>query len=171
MTDPKYPSARLPCSWENPVAAAIRTALGVSEDEPVVVTTPQFERPAGWPAPESAPTSWLAWIALFECTPTQLKAMGCGNWDGGLFLFPAEWYDHIPEGLPVETVNGVIKQFQRGVSDNQRRCGCLPYGIRIGPSTDGCDDDCGSNQAIVTAALDAGNTTPKKMEVSHVKLG
>jgi hypothetical protein len=113
----------------------------------------------------------LAWIALFECTPTQLKAMGCGNWDGGLFLFPAEWYDHIPEGLPVETVNGVIKQFQRGVSDNQRRCGCLPYGIRIGPSTDGCDDDCGSNQAIVTAALDAGNTTPKKMEVSHVKLG
>lgn len=133
-------SKQLPPSWEHPVAAAIREAIGADETERVLVRTPQFTRTPNMPDPAAAPAGWAAFTKLYDLNVAQLKALGCGNWDGGLFLFPSEWYAHIPAGFPVEDINGNVEPFEPGKSDDDIRFGCLPYGVRIGPATDGCDE-------------------------------
>jgi hypothetical protein len=45
--------------------------------------------------------------------------------------FPAEWYDHIPEGFEIVTINGAMKPFERGVTDDDRRFGLLAFGIVV----------------------------------------
>ena len=99
----------------------------------IEIITPQFERPAGVPAPSVVPGDWAD---LANRSMLELVSMGCGNWDGGLALFPAEWYPHIPEGMALATINGGVETFAAGVSDDDTRYGCLPYGVRVGPPID-----------------------------------
>jgi hypothetical protein len=56
--------------------------------------------------------------------PTEMPAM-----DGIIMLFPGEWYASIPDGFEVITISGTREKFQPGVTDNDTRYGCLPYGI------------------------------------------
>lgn len=72
-------------------------------------------------------------------TGEQLKALGLGCWDGGLYLFPVEWYDHIPHGFPVENISGDVKRFIPGTTPRDPGFGMLAYGVRIGPALD--DDE------------------------------
>lgn len=63
-----------------------------------------------------------------------LKAIGCQKWsepENGkvLWLFPAEWYDHIPDGTQVVDINGATETFKHGETDNDRRFGALAYGF------------------------------------------
>lgn len=48
---------------------------------------------------------------------------------GMLWLFPFEWYDHIPDGYMVTTISEHVEPFKRGETDNDKRFGCLAYGI------------------------------------------
>lgn len=48
-----------------------------------------------------------------------------------LWLFPAEWYDSIPNGFPVTDINGCIELFERGKTDDDRRLGLLAFGILL----------------------------------------
>ncbi|MVT07659.1 hypothetical protein [Chitinophaga tropicalis] len=51
--------------------------------------------------------------------------------DKHLYLFPEEWYDIIPAGYPLIDISGVKLIFERGVTDNSVRAGCLSYGVAI----------------------------------------
>lgn len=88
------------------------------------------------PTPADPPVSWLAFMKLFDLDDKQLRELGLGCWDGGLYLFPVEWYDSIPNGFPVETIRGNIEKFRRGKTSADRGFGCLAYGVRIGPPED-----------------------------------
>ncbi len=46
-----------------------------------------------------------------------------------LWLFPAEWYEHIPKGLKIVDINGVVENFEPNKTDDDRRFGCLAYGF------------------------------------------
>lgn len=49
--------------------------------------------------------------------------------DFDIILFPGEWYNSIPDGFVVVGLFGEKYPFQKGVSDDDIRSGCLPYGI------------------------------------------
>ncbi len=46
------------------------------------------------------------------------------------YLFPAEWYNCIPNGFEVLDIFGMTEKFKKGSSDDDRRFGCLCYGIK-----------------------------------------
>ena len=50
--------------------------------------------------------------------------------DEDIILFPHEWYNVIPDGFIVTGLYGESYPFKRGKSDDDKRFGCLPYGIR-----------------------------------------
>ena len=50
--------------------------------------------------------------------------------DEEIYLIPGEWYNSIPEGFQITTISGRIETFQKGITDNDTRFGCLAYGIR-----------------------------------------
>lgn len=50
--------------------------------------------------------------------------------DEMVMLFPHEWYDLIPDGFMVTGLFGETYPFKKGESDDDRRFGCLSYGIR-----------------------------------------
>lgn len=113
-------------------AERLREALGVQPGEVVQISTPQFDRTDG--ITPSIPLMDFAKLpGLSEVT---LKQIGCQQWDEPdgdghvLWLFPAEWYDHIPDGTLVVTINGETEAFKHGKTDDDRRFGALAYGFR-----------------------------------------
>lgn len=119
---------------ESELASAIRRALGVGPDDEITVMLPVFDRPEGAPTPAKPPISHREWDALRTLTVAQLKEMGCGSWDGRLMLFPHEWFHKIPNGLVVEDISGELIVWDRFSADDDKRFGCLAYGI---PAIDG----------------------------------
>lgn len=130
---------RLPRAAQNPVAGAIRRAIGAGPNDLVVVQSRPRDRAPGEPIAKPPPIGSAGFERLRSKTPAELRELGCGCWDGGLFLFPREWYTAIPAGFQVETINGRIEKFEPGVTSNDVGFGCLAYGVRIGPPLD--DDD------------------------------
>lgn len=105
----------------------------------ITIITPQFERPAGEPPPPSLPASWeefntLDMMALREMglqqwnDPATDKDFGWSHPGKVLFLFPAEWYPFIPDGMEIVDINGRTEKFKRGKTDDDMRFGCLAYG-------------------------------------------
>lgn len=123
----------LPEFGENDLADKIRAAIGVGAFEEVRVLTPQFERLEGdepWWTPQSA-----ADLDSIQDAPTDLLfSLGCRVWDkeGGVvhWLYPGEWYDHIPDDYSVVTINDKSERFKQGVTDDDIRFGCLAYGFK-----------------------------------------
>ena len=107
-------------------------AIGVKPGDTVQIMTPQFDRTDGKavPSPVADPHFWRT---LHEWSIEDLKGIGLQIWEkdekGTLLLFPAEWYDYIPEGYTVTVINGKDEIFHKGVSDDDRRFGALAYGI------------------------------------------
>lgn len=110
------------------------------------IVTPQFERPANAPKPTNAPNDDAGrWERLAELGVDGLKAIGCGQWNspsdedaeagefggGTLMLFPHEWYEHIPDGLPVVDIFGREERFRLGKTDDDKRFGCLSFGVIV----------------------------------------
>lgn len=126
---------------KDPLAAAIRAGIGASPNEVVEITTPEFDRPPEWGRPGIPPTTPAQWKALRSMNEAALREMDLRPWCsrqesveewgryGVLFLFPAEWYDHIPEGFPITDIAGTDETFRRGVTDDDRRVGYLPFGV------------------------------------------
>lgn len=126
------PKSRLVRGSKNKPAKQIREAIGASNDEPVIVITPQFERTPDMPPAQPPPGSrndMGAWVNLRTMTRAELKALGCGNWDRRLMLFPGEWYAFIPNGFEIVNISGRSKPFVRGETSDDIRFGCLAYGV------------------------------------------
>lgn len=49
--------------------------------------------------------------------------------DREIWLLPAEWYNSIPEGYELFSLSGSSHLFKKGETDDDRRFGCLAYGI------------------------------------------
>lgn len=113
----------------------------------VVFYGPQFERPKLAPKPADPPANILEWQALSKASKLELSAMGLRQWNdqtkprkknepvefGGktLMLFPAEWFEHIPEGLPLVSIMEREFTFERAIADDDRREGMLAYGVLV----------------------------------------
>ena len=113
----------------------LEQALGFPLRDVGEVLTPQFARTDKVTVDLTLmPRTWQEWVGLCEKSPEQLKAAGCGVWNKNLagdthWLFPKEWYPHIPAGLPVLCIGGETKLFTPGVTDDDYRFGCLSYGF------------------------------------------
>jgi hypothetical protein len=122
--------------------AKLREAIGAGPDEQLEFVTPQFERPEGQPAPAPCPDR-ATFDRMSDMSPGELLKLGMRPWNDPseeddefngrvLWLLPGEWYDQLPEGYPFVGLCNEPSPFQRGVSDNDIRFGCLPYGV-LGP--------------------------------------
>lgn len=108
-------------------------AIDLQPGEKLEIMTPQFERTDG----VQVTTPDFISIADFEALPTKdattLKALGLGIWDkdanGTHWLYPAEWYSRIPDGLEILSINGEVEIFKRGETDDDRRFGMLAFGF------------------------------------------
>lgn len=114
-------------------AEQFREAVGLELGESLEIITPQFTRTDGIvPA-----LPQINFIDLHKLPPATLRAIGCSAWDEPdangkqLWLLPGEWYDHIPEGMPLVCIDGKTEPFERGKTDDDTRFGCLAYGITI----------------------------------------
>jgi hypothetical protein len=143
------------------LASAVRGAIGAPPGAAVVVTTPQFVRPRGDPAPAAPPSSREEWDRLADEPRQALKERGLRSWsqvvragtvrhperrlqqegrlwedvdENGthvLMLFPGEWYSAIPRGLEIVNIFGVPKVFVPGQTDDDIRIGCLSFGVVV----------------------------------------
>ncbi len=128
----------------------------------IEIIMPQFKRPDGESGPQPAPTTATGFDDLRKLTDAELRFRGLRAWGRpdpgeeadpirfarhqgqdradlsgrpGLWLFPGEWYDSIPEGYPIVGLCYDIEPFRKGKSNTGTRFGCLPYGILV-PVTD-----------------------------------
>lgn len=96
----------------------------------IEIITPQFERTDG--ITPALPDDFKSLHLLSKET---LKQIGCQKWDEPdkdgfvLWLFPADWYDYIPNGLEVIDINNNKETFKHGQTDNDRRFGALSFGF------------------------------------------
>lgn len=117
----------------NDLARKIREALGVEPYEEVSVTLPQFDRTDGINVVYFPKTSQeLDRVKTLK--KDMLRELGLRPWDDmgvgvELWLFPAEWYDFIPNDYEVVDINGGVEKFKHGKTDNDRRFGLLSYGF------------------------------------------
>lgn len=100
----------------------------------ITVITPQFEREDGKDS-EPAPASREDFEALREADVDDLEELGLRKWssteDGELWLFPGEWFDHIPAGLEVTSINEETREFDPENESRDIRFGCLAVGVEI----------------------------------------
>lgn len=133
----KQTEYRLAFGDESELADRIRDLIGAGRFEEIPVILPSFERPEGQQDPWFFPESREA-VNLLRTLPRDvLRSMGMRkfeDWDDKeVWLFPAEWFDVIPEGIEIVTINGDVKEFRRddfGPSGG-RRLGTLSFGVLV----------------------------------------
>lgn len=107
-------------------------ALDVKPGDTVNIMQPQFKRTDGRVI-QYIPKLEREYRALPLMHPENLKKIGCQIWNSENgkthWLYPAEWYEHIPAGLEVFGICGDTKIFEPGVTDDDRRFGALAYGF------------------------------------------
>lgn len=113
-------------------AEQLMDAIGVKPGDTVNFITPQFTRTDGRLV-TYCPSTPAEYAALPNMAPDLLKKIGCGIWDkeNGKthWLYPYEWYPHIPAGTPVVDINGETELFEPGKTDDDIRFGMLAYGF------------------------------------------
>lgn len=128
----KLPKGTPVLSMDSPTFAEdFAAAVGLQPGETLEIATPQFERTDGVQVPVSV--DFNDWENLHKKDDKTLRALGFGVWDktdkGTHWLFPKEWYAIIPDGLMVTGIFGEQEQFQRGITDDDYRFGCLSFGF------------------------------------------
>ena len=115
---------------------------GLADENGVVhITGPQFDRDDGRKPIQLYPNEQASFFdALKEMPHETLVQIGLQLWQVGHYLYPAEWYDFIPDGYVVTGIFGEDEPFKHGVTDNDRRFGALSFGFRTDEWT-GKDDD------------------------------
>lgn len=122
-------------------AEQLAAAIGVKPGDTVRIVTPQFTRPASEgkapPYPGDATFARLAGLSDAERRALGLRPWnkpGDGDAFGGgvLWLLPGEWYDYMPRRARLVSISGRAEAFDRGVTDNDTRFGCLAYGVVVG---------------------------------------
>lgn len=108
-------------------AEKLMAAIGAKPGDAVRFITPQFEREDGI-QPIANPADLFA--RLHMLSREALQQIGCRPWgEHGLWLFPYQWYAHIPDGMELRCIDGTTEAFKSGVTDNDMRFGVLAYGI------------------------------------------
>lgn len=130
--------------------SAAMEAEGIPRPSGVRILTPQFHRGPDDPKPVAPPTDRAGFKALSKLPIAELRAMGLGQWNdpskpdknakevfrrNTLMLLPGEWYDAVPDGTVLHSIDGDREVFLRGETDNDIRYGCLAYGVLV-PVTD-----------------------------------
>ena len=113
---------------ESELSHKIRKAIGVGDFDKVRVCLPQFERTDGIKIVYFTITKY-EFDKLKTLPDDILKEIGLGIWEEGHWLYPGDWYDFIPQQYPITDINGDDEHFEKGVSDNDIRYGCLSYGF------------------------------------------
>ncbi len=125
------PEGELEMGDVSELASRIRDALGVGPYERVEIVTPQFEREDGIEV-RVRPQNAEHLDRLKKLPEDVLRRIGVGIWDKGEdwthYLFPAEWYECIPDGYMITDICGDEEAFVSGETDDDIRCGMLPYG-------------------------------------------
>jgi len=107
-------------------------AIGVEQGDTVEVVTPTFDRTDERDV-TYLPSTPEEYVALEGMKEDKLKTLGCQVWErkwGTVhWLYPAEWYDHIPNETEVVGLCGDREKFERGVTSDDRRFGALGYGF------------------------------------------
>ena len=119
----------LPYADENELASAIRGAIGADDYEEVHVRFPQFDRTDGRTI-RYFPKTVAEFDKLKEMPDDLLKDIGLSIWEKGHWLYPAEWYDNIPEGYLVLAIDNTVEPFTKGKTSDDRREGMLAYGFK-----------------------------------------
>lgn len=94
-------------------------------------TFPQFDRTNGrtvnW-----IPKTKKEFDILKQMDEKTLKMLGLQKWteEDELWLYPAEWYDSIPDGYEIVDINNVTENFKHGETDDDRRFGALAFGFK-----------------------------------------
>jgi hypothetical protein len=116
----------------------------------VVLRTPQFDRATGEPRPIVPPDADF-FESLREMDGKALREVGMRPWNDPnnpdeterardadrfgkgnvLWLFPGEWYEHIPTGFYIVDVFGEHESFSPGNTDDETHCGVLAFGILV----------------------------------------
>lgn len=99
-------------------------------DPDIEVVTPQFERVDGEdPAP--APDGREEFEKLRGLDGERLEELGLRKWsaESDLYLFPGEWFDHIPEGFEVTSIHGPTYEFHADRESRDTRFGALAFGV------------------------------------------
>lgn len=133
MTEPIQPEGTPFLSMDSPTFAEdFAQAVGLQPGEKLEIITPQFHRTDGLPisAPDLTPDEWSN---LGKLPLSRVRQMGCQVWEddakGIHWLFPAQWYPHIPNGTKILTISGEEAIFVRGETDDDMRFGALAYGF------------------------------------------
>lgn len=112
-------------------AKKLAEAIGIEPGDTVQLSTPQFTRTDGL----NVPVPQIDFASLPSFSPATLKSIGCQRWDepdkdgNTLWLYPAEWYQIIPDGTPIVDISGNHETFKRGETDDDMRYGALAYGF------------------------------------------
>jgi hypothetical protein len=110
----------------------VNAAVGLQHGDKLEIVMPQFHRTddVQVSAPNLTPDEWNN---LGKLSLARVRQMGFQVWDddakGIHWLFPAEWYDYIPNGTKVVDINGNEEVFVRGETDNDMRFGALSFGF------------------------------------------
>lgn len=104
----------------------------IPEGNTIEITTPQFNReePLDF---QWKPANKEEFDSFIQNAPHDvLKGCGFRIWDDEpdtLYLYPAEWFDCIPEGTLVTDIFYTKETFSKETSSNDKRFGCLAYGF------------------------------------------
>lgn len=113
-------------------AEKFKKALGLEESQGLEITTPTFNRKDNL-AITYFPKTIKEYQTLKQLNSESLKALGLQKWNSEkgitLWLFPAEWYEHIPAGLKIIDINYKEEEFIPGITDDDRRFGALAFGF------------------------------------------
>lgn len=84
------------------------------------------------------PVGYAGFEELTKMTADELFDLGCQPWSGTHWLYPADWYLAIPEGLPVTDIFKQEQPFSRKTHDPESRLGMLAYGFisKVGACVD-----------------------------------
>lgn len=121
--------------------------LGFKPGDTIVIQTPCFHRESPIEINFIPHTKEELELVIQTASKENLKKMGVEIWDSYAaimedegkssylkegeyhYLFPGEWFKHLPNGFEVVGLFGERYPFIKETSDDDIRLGCLPYGF------------------------------------------
>lgn len=103
------------------------------EDVEIEIIKPQFERADGVDVIDVSAWGFDDFERLRRADSETLRSTGMRPWgaDERLWLFPHQWFDDIPEGLEVTTINGETEPFHPDEFNRDIRMGVLAFGLEV----------------------------------------
>jgi len=84
-------------------------------------------RPCGENTKRVSLHDWLTQVR--ELSADKLRQLGLQTWTAKHWLYPTEWFEHLPAGLDVLDIFGTWSKFDAELHSPDSRFGMLPYGF------------------------------------------